>query len=184
VRLDVFFGGYQLTPADLQGRVVLVIDVLRASTTVAVALANGARAVIPFESSDEVIARAKQFEREDVLLAGERRMKAIPGFDLGNSPREYTREAVEGKTVLLTTTNGTVALANIQGARGCRILRQLLCGVGDASRGRARRRGHLDRVCRARQAVRPRGRRVCRPVHARGHPAARQRSCQRRGAGV
>jgi 2-phosphosulfolactate phosphatase len=117
VRLDVFFGGHQLTPADIHGRVVLVIDVLRASTTVAVALANGAKAVIPFESSDEVIARAKQFERSDVLLAGERRMHAIPGFDLGNSPREYTREAVEGKTVLLTTTNGTVALAGIQGAR-------------------------------------------------------------------
>ena len=117
MRLDVFFGGHQMTPADVQGRVVLVIDVLRASTTVAVALANGAKAVIPFESSDEVVARAKQFERDDVLLAGERRMHAIPGFDLGNSPREYTAEAVEGKTVLLTTTNGTVALAGIQGAR-------------------------------------------------------------------
>ena len=117
MRLDVFFGGQQMTPADVQGRVVLVIDVLRASTTVAVALDNGAKAVIPFESSDEVVARAKQFEREDVLLAGERRMHAISGFDLGNSPREYTRETVEGKTVLLTTTNGTVVLAGIQGAR-------------------------------------------------------------------
>ena len=64
MRLDVFFGAHQMTPADVQGRVVLVIDVLRASTTVATALANGAKAVIPFESSDEVIARAKQFERE------------------------------------------------------------------------------------------------------------------------
>jgi 2-phosphosulfolactate phosphatase len=117
VRLDAFFGGHQLTPADIQGRVVLVIDVLRASTTVAVALANGAKAVIPFESSDEVIDRAKQFEREDVLLAGERKMHAIPGFDLGNSPREYTPDVVEGKTVLLTTTNGTVALAGLQTAR-------------------------------------------------------------------
>jgi 2-phosphosulfolactate phosphatase len=117
VKLDVFFGGHQLTPADVQGRVVLVIDVLRASTTVAVALSHGAKAVIPFESSDEVVARAKQFERADVLLAGERRMHAISGFDLGNSPREYTREKVEGKTVLLTTTNGTVVLAGLQGAR-------------------------------------------------------------------
>ena len=117
MRLDVFFGGHQLTPADIQGRVVLVIDVLRASTTVAVALDNGAKAVIPFESSDEVIDRAKQFEREDVLLAGERKMHAISGFDLGNSPREYTPDVVEGKTVLLTTTNGTVVLAGLQGAR-------------------------------------------------------------------
>ena len=117
MRLDVVFGGQHLTPSDVQGRVVLVIDVLRASTTVAVALANGARAIIPFESSDEVIARAKQFERDDVLLAGERKMRAIPGFDLGNSPREYSRETVEGKTVLLTTTNGTVALVGLTGAR-------------------------------------------------------------------
>lgn len=117
MRLDVFFGGHQLTPSDVQGRVVLVIDVLRASTTVAVALANGAKAVIPFDSSDEVIDRAKQFERGDVLLAGERKMHMIPGFDLGNSPRDYLREAVEGKTVLLTTTNGTVALLGLPGAR-------------------------------------------------------------------
>ena len=117
MRLDVFFGGHLMTPADIQGRVLLVVDVLRASTTVAVALANGARAVIPFESSDEVVARAKQFERSDVLLTGERKMKTIPGFDLGNSPREYTRDAVEGKTVLFTTTNGTVALVGLQGAR-------------------------------------------------------------------
>ena len=117
MRLDVFFGGHQLTPSDVQGRVVLVIDVLRASTTVAVALANGAKAVIPFDSSDEVIDRAKQFERGDVLLAGERKMHMIPGFDLGNSPRDYLREAVEGKTVLLTTTNGTVALLGLAGAR-------------------------------------------------------------------
>jgi 2-phosphosulfolactate phosphatase len=113
----VFFGGQHLTPSDVQGRVVLVIDVLRASTTVAVALSNGAKAVVPFDSSDEVIARAKQFERGDVLLAGERKMHAIQGFDLGNSPLEYSRETVEGKTVLLTTTNGTVALVGLTGAR-------------------------------------------------------------------
>ena len=117
MRLDVFFGAHLMTPADIQNRVLLVLDVLRASTTVAVALSNGARAVIPFESSDEVIERAKQFERSDVLLAGERKMHTIPGFDLGNSPREYIGDTVEGKTVLLTTTNGTVALAGLQGAR-------------------------------------------------------------------
>jgi len=117
VRLDVFFGHHQLTPADVAGRVVAVIDVLRASTTVAVALGNGARAVVPFESSEEAVLRSKSFERSDVRLAGERRMHAIPGFDFGNSPREFTREAVEGKTVLLTTTNGTAALASLQGAR-------------------------------------------------------------------
>ena len=117
MRLDVFFGHHQLTPADVQGRLVAVIDVLRASTTIAVALANGARTVIPFESGEEAVTRSKSFGRGDVRLAGERRMHPIPGFDFGNSPRQFTREAVEGKTVLITTTNGTRALVAIQGAR-------------------------------------------------------------------
>jgi 2-phosphosulfolactate phosphatase len=117
MRFDVYFGPAELSPGELNGRVVAVIDVLRASTTIAAALFNGARSVIPFESSDEVIARSKSFERSEVLLAGERKMLPIPGFDLGNSPLEFTREAIGGKTVLMTTTNGTVALAAVTGAR-------------------------------------------------------------------
>ena len=117
MRVDVFFGTQQITPADITGRVVAVIDVLRASTTIAVALANGAKNVVPFESSEEAVLRSKSFERSEVRLAGERRMHAIPGFDFGNSPLEFTREAVEGKTVLITTTNGTGAMVNLQGAR-------------------------------------------------------------------
>lgn len=117
MRLDVFFGAHGLTSADVQGRVVVVIDVLRASTTIAVALANGARTVIPFESAEEAITRSKAFERGDYKLAGERRNLMIPGFDLGNSPREYTREVVDGKSILFTTTNGTGALIAAQPAR-------------------------------------------------------------------
>jgi 2-phosphosulfolactate phosphatase len=118
VRIDVVFGEASLLAEQVKGRVVAVIDVLRASSTIAAALTNGARAVIPFESSEEVVTRAKAFERSDVRLAGERKMKAIPGFDFGNSPLEFTREAVEGKTVLMTTTNGTPAItAAAQGAR-------------------------------------------------------------------
>jgi 2-phosphosulfolactate phosphatase len=106
-----------VAPADVAGRVVVVIDVLRASTSIAAALSNGARAVIPFETSEEAVTRAKAFERTEVKLAGERKMLAIPGFDLGNSPREFAREAIEGKTVLMTTTNGTPAIMNSTGAR-------------------------------------------------------------------
>jgi 2-phosphosulfolactate phosphatase len=117
VRIDVVFGGAAMTPSDVSGRVVGVIDVLRASTSIATALDNGAKAVIPLESSEEVVTRSKALERTDVRLAGERKMLAIPGFDLGNSPREFTRAAVEGKTILMTTTNGTPAITNTQGAR-------------------------------------------------------------------
>jgi len=117
MRIDVLFGPATSTPAAVNGRVVAVIDVLRASTTIAAALANGARNVVPLESADEVITRARQFGRSQVRLAGEHKMLPISGFDFGNSPLEVSRDSVEGTTVLMTTTNGTVALAGIQGAR-------------------------------------------------------------------
>lgn len=117
MRIDVLFGAASVTQADVAGRIVAVIDVLRASTSIATALSNGARSVVPFESSEEVITRSKSFARADVRLAGERRMRPISGFDLGNSPLEFTREAVEGRTILLSTTNGTPALLAAQGAR-------------------------------------------------------------------
>lgn len=117
MRLDVFFSADHLTSADTANRVVAVIDVLRASTTIAVALAHGARNIIPFESTEEVISRSKAFERGTVRLAGERRMLAVPGFDFGNSPREFSHAAVDGRTVLFSTTNGTVALVAVNGAR-------------------------------------------------------------------
>jgi 2-phosphosulfolactate phosphatase len=117
MRLDVLFGGQQVAPPLVTGRVVCVIDVLRASSTIATALANGARNIVPLASADEVITRAKQFERSKVVLAGEQKMHAVPGFDAGNSPGEFTNEAVDGKTVLLSTTNGTNAILALQGAR-------------------------------------------------------------------
>jgi len=117
MRVDVVFGGAGFTSADVAGRLVAVIDVLRASSSIAAALANGARAVVPLDSSGDAVERAKAFERSDVRLAGERKMLPIPGFDFGNSPAEFTREAVEGKTVIMTTTNGTAAIMSAQGAR-------------------------------------------------------------------
>ena len=117
MRLDVFFGSQALTPADIQGRVVAVIDVLRASTSIAVALANGAKSVIPFDSPEEAVTRRLSLDKSEVRLAGERKMVMIPGFDLGNSPREFTPEAIGGKTVLMVTTNGTGSLTAVQGAR-------------------------------------------------------------------
>jgi 2-phosphosulfolactate phosphatase len=117
VQIDVFFGTAGLTPADVSGRAVAVIDVLRASTSIALALANGAKAVVPFDKSDDVVARSKAFEKSDVRLAGERKSLAIPGFDLGNSPQSFTPDIVEGKTILMATTNGTGAITATQGAR-------------------------------------------------------------------
>ncbi|MFL5464181.1 MAG: 2-phosphosulfolactate phosphatase [Gemmatimonadaceae bacterium] len=117
MRLDVFFTPSQVKPGDTSGRLVTIVDVLRASTTVATALGNGAKTVIPLEGADEVIFRSKEFARSEIRLAGEQKMYPITGFDLGNSPQAFTRKAVEGKTILITTTNGTRALLGVQGAR-------------------------------------------------------------------
>jgi 2-phosphosulfolactate phosphatase len=148
VRVDAVFGVQQLTPQDVQGRVVAVIDVLRASTTIATALAHGAKAVIPFESSEEAVTRSKQLERGAFRLAGERRMLKMEGFDLGNSPLEHTAEAVEGKTVLLTTTNGTKALLAVQGARDVVVASYVnLTGVTTMLRAALRGGADITLVC-------------------------------------
>lgn len=117
MRIDVYFSPMQVPTSAVAGKVVAMIDVLRASSSIAAALANGARNVLPFDSADEVITRAKAFDRSEIVLAGEQKMLPIAGFDLGNSPREFTRGVVEGRSVLLTTTNGTAAVMSVQNAR-------------------------------------------------------------------
>ncbi|HYW49935.1 MAG TPA: 2-phosphosulfolactate phosphatase [Gemmatimonadaceae bacterium] len=117
MRVDVYLAPSELTPAALDGRVVAVIDVLRATTTIAAALFAGARTVIPFVETEDAVRTAKLYERGEVTLAGERHMVAIPGFDLGNSPLEFTERAVGRQTVLLTTTNGTRALLAAEDAK-------------------------------------------------------------------
>jgi 2-phosphosulfolactate phosphatase len=117
VRLDVFFTPNQVKPIETAGRLVVIVDVLRASTTVATALGNGARTVIPVEGADEVIFRSREFARSKILLAGEQKMYPIAGFDIGNSPQAFTPAVVEGKTILITTTNGTKTLMGVQNAR-------------------------------------------------------------------
>lgn len=116
IALDVHFGHAHLKRPDTAGRFVVVIDVLRASTTITTALDNGARAVWAVSEPAEARRLARKLGRGDTLLGGERDAVLIPGFDLGNSPLEYTREVVQGKSVVTTTTNGTRAL--VAGRRG------------------------------------------------------------------
>ena len=94
----------------LRGGVAVVIDVLRASTTIVHALAHGCEAVIPCAEVDEARRVAAGLPPGRAILRGERQGVPIPGFDLGNSPGEYTEEACRGKTLVMTTTNGTRAL--------------------------------------------------------------------------
>lgn len=115
--LEVRFTPESLGPADLAGRTVFVIDVLRATTVMCAALASGARALVPAASSEEAVRMAQSLGTDDVLLAGERGGLRVEGFALGNSPREMTEERVGGRLLVQSTTNGTRALLATAGAR-------------------------------------------------------------------
>jgi len=151
MKIDVAFGPTGLGPTDVQGRSVVVIDVLRATTTIAVALHNGAKAVVPAGETEEAL-RLAQTLGEDVVLAGERKSIRIPGFGLGNSPNEFTPEAVQGKTIVLTTTNGTPALIAAQGAREVLVMAAVnFMAVVDRCRVLLEEHGDLLILCAGRE---------------------------------
>ncbi len=106
------------TPFD---GVSVAVDVLRATTTIATALASGAEKVLPFETVEETLAAKRAFlarrpdERDLVKLGGERNAIPIDGFDFGNSPSQYAPETIAGKTLLFTTTNGTRTILSCRG---------------------------------------------------------------------
>jgi len=99
----------RMPPGATAGGIAVVIDVLRASTTMITALANGATRVIPAAAVDEARRLAEAIDPPP-LLGGERGGVRIAGFDLGNSPLDYTPDRVGGRAVVITTTNGTAAL--------------------------------------------------------------------------
>src|ERR1700744_2146839 len=102
-----------LTPAliplfNVEDYIVVVIDIFRATTSICYGIDNGAEAIIPVSQVEECL--AYQESRPEYLLAAERNGEVVDGFDFGNSPFSYTKEKVNGKTIVLTTTNGTHAL--------------------------------------------------------------------------
>jgi 2-phosphosulfolactate phosphatase len=114
--IEVAFTPAGLAKDEIAGKTAFVIDVLRATTTVCAALYHGAKGVIPVASIEEATRLAHTLGPDDVLLAGERNGLPIEGFALGNSPLEMTSEAVRDRTLVMTTTNGTVALLAAAGA--------------------------------------------------------------------
>lgn len=131
-------------PADFAGRAVVVVDILRATTTIVYALAAGAREVIPLLEIDEARERAKAIGIGKAMLGGERGGKKIAGFNLGNSPSEYTADVVGGKTVLFTTTNGTRAMQMCQQAS--RVLIGSFVNFSAVCRELAKEK-HVDILC-------------------------------------
>jgi 2-phosphosulfolactate phosphatase len=107
--IDVFLSPAEVDESAVEGRVAVVIDVIRATTTMVEALANGARDIIPTASTEEAVKLASSLGRKDALLCGERKGLKVEGFDLGNSPSEFISDVVGGKQLVMSTTNGTRA---------------------------------------------------------------------------
>lgn len=114
--IRVAFTPAGLAKDEVAGSAVFVVDVLRATTTICAALYHGARSVIPAASIEDAIKLSQTLGPDDVLLIGERHGRRIDGFALGNSPLEMTEAHVRGKTLVMTTTNGTRALLATGGA--------------------------------------------------------------------
>ncbi len=110
MRIDVIPYASAVKNKWIKNKNVVIIDVLRMGSVMLTGLANGAKGFIPAASVDKAINISKNMDAGTCLLGGERDTKVIKGFTLGNSPFDYTKETVEDKTIILTTTNGTVAI--------------------------------------------------------------------------
>ncbi len=115
MKLSVYFTPLGVTSSAVAGKPVLVVDILRTTTTIIAAMANGARSIVPTESAEDALKVARNLRRDDVLLAGERNAERIQGFALGNSPGEMVPDAVGGRTIVMATTNGTPAIVAAEG---------------------------------------------------------------------
>jgi 2-phosphosulfolactate phosphatase len=117
MKIDLSFNAGQYDELQLREKNVIVLDVLRASSTITVALNNGAREIIPVASIESAVKISGSLFGEVTLRGGERNGKIIEGFNLGNSPLEYSETAVKGKSIIYCTTNGSVAMAKSRYAR-------------------------------------------------------------------
>ena len=117
MRVDFHFTPQQTDEMSLRDRSIVVIDVLRASSTIITALSNGAREIIPVATVESAVKISGNLFGDIILLGGERNGKIIEGFHLGNSPLEYTEERVKGKAIIFSSTNGSLALVRGRYAR-------------------------------------------------------------------
>jgi 2-phosphosulfolactate phosphatase len=121
-KIELFLVPREIPDAYLKGKLAVIIDVLRACTTISYALQNGAKSAVPAQEVEEATRLLASLDRGSTLLCGERNGLKIKGFDLGNSPLEYTESVVSDKTLIMASTNGTPAMARASAARA-----QVLC---------------------------------------------------------
>ncbi|NME82304.1 2-phosphosulfolactate phosphatase family protein [Clostridium sp. SM-530-WT-3G] len=117
MKIDIIISADDINESKLENKIAIVIDMFRATSVITTALSNGCKEVIPFLTIEESKEYADTLNRDEYILGGERKAVKIEGFDLSNSPLEYTKEVVKDKSVLMTTTNGTRTLAKCGAAK-------------------------------------------------------------------
>ena len=113
MNIEIFLTSTEITEDEIKDRTVIVIDVFRTSTTIVEALSNGARAIVPVPDMEEAGKVAANLDPAVYLLGGEKDGSKIEGYHLGNSPFEYDRATVTGKTIILNTINGTRTITRV-----------------------------------------------------------------------
>ncbi len=116
MNIDVLTYNENIDPALFIGRISVVIDVLRCTSVMTAAVSHGAARIIPVIEPEDAFSLAESLGRASCVIGGERGCNKVPGFDFGNSPLEYTESAVRGKTVIMSTSNGTAAISAAQKA--------------------------------------------------------------------
>lgn len=117
MKVDIIISADDIVESKIENKIVVIIDIFRATSVIVTALNNGCKEVLPFLTIEETLENAKRFNRQDYILGGERRAVKIEGFDLSNSPLEYAEDIVKNKHVLMTTTNGTRTLTKSTSAK-------------------------------------------------------------------
>jgi len=114
MHIEVFLTSNGFREEDVKGKVAVFVDVLRTSSTIVAALANGAKAVIPVVDMEQANKIASALDSSSYLLAGERDSHKIPGYSLGNSPQDVAPDVIKDKSLILLTTNGTPVIVQAQ----------------------------------------------------------------------
>lgn len=116
MKIDLIISADDIKNDVIKDKTVIVIDMLRATSVITTAMANGCKKLIPVITIEEAL-KISEGHRSEYILAGERKALKIEGFDCSNSPLEFTKEVIKQKTIVMTTSNGTKAIKRCEGAK-------------------------------------------------------------------